>query len=121
MAGSRYEAKGVVITFTANSYVDVYREEGTTDYSEYSEEVSKSKLVFSDVPIHITPYRPVLGSNGQTTKIVANTRKNYVLRTHDVIKTKDGRTFEVETVDATGGAYYSNSIIYTLIEHSTTV
>ncbi len=107
--------------FTANMYVDVYREtQGDQNYSEYDlSEPSPKTLVYQRVPIHITPFRPRPTADsritGQTTNIIANTRRNYLLKIGDILRS-GSRTFTVKTVEPTGGAFYTNSIIYQLDE-----
>lgn len=114
--------------FTANNYVDVWRDIAfDQNYSEYdSSEASQKTLVATKVPIHITPFKPDYsgssrGEGQQSTRIIANTRRNHTLRGGDELRTADGRVFEVLTVEPTDGAFMGNSIIYQLIENNPVV
>ena len=107
----------------ANTYCDVYRETGNNDYSEYNTEVaSDATLVYKNAPMHITPYRPSYSETsregGQTTKHLANTRRDIVLLEGDEVRVRGGRSFEVLSVELTEGIFFKNSIIYELIEHT---
>ncbi len=114
--------------FTANTYVDVWRDTATNqNYSEYDTSTKSEKtLVATEVPIHITPFAPDFtgssrGDGQQSTRIIANTRRNHVLQTGDELRTNTGRVFEVLTVEPTDGAFMGNSIIYRLIENNPVV
>ncbi len=114
--------------FTANMYVDVWRDTAANqNYSEYDDSSASQKtLVARNVPIHITPFRPDAsgssrGEGQQSTRIIANTRRNHVLQTGDELRTASGRVFEVLTVEPTDGAFMGNSIIYQLIENNPVV
>ena len=106
--------------FVANMIVDVYRQNHTTVTSEYDVEgVISTSMIYRDMPIHMTPYTPKASQtserNGQWTRITANIRMNYTLQRDDILKSKD-RSFKVEKIESTGGAFMSNSIILELSE-----
>lgn len=108
--------------FVANAYVDVYRALGDPNYSEYDTTATDDKsLVDVEVPIHITPFAPKFTDRSQSTSIIANTRRNHVLRKGDELRAKDGRVFVVDSVEGTDGAFMGNSIIYRLIENDAVV
>lgn len=108
--------------FVSNMIVNVYRQDGAEDaYSEYDvESESLNWLVYRRMPIHITPYRPRTSDNsvreGQWTTHTANIRRNYELRRGDTLVSPEGRRFEVDTIEPTGGAFMDNSVILDLIE-----
>lgn len=73
--------------------------------------------------MHMTPFRPLFGQPNvrieQTTKIVANTRKNYDLNQGDILRTKGKgrqRQFRVDSIEPTGGAFMDNSVVMELTE-----
>lgn len=107
--------------FVANMYVDVYRDDEHAEvYSEYDiQKESQTSLVYRRMPIHITPYRPQTSGSSQreyqTTTHTANTRMNYVLKRGDVLRTAT-RTFTVDSIEDTDGAFMGNSRVIDLIE-----
>ncbi len=113
--------------FVSNATVDVYRDTAQNqEYSEYSDAPEvKLTLVHTNVPIHLTPFRPTYsetsGESWQNTQFIANTRLNYVLRRHDELRTSSGRVFVVDTVEGTPGAFSKNSIVYRLTENTPVV
>lgn len=107
--------------FISNMVVDVYREY-EVPVSEYDISAdTRSRLIYRDVPIHMTPFRPLFGTPNvreqQTTRIIANTRKNYNLNQGDILKApQERREFKIVSVEPTGGAFIDNSIVMELVE-----
>lgn len=110
--------------FVANIYVDVYRSEGEVDEMDINNSSQRESLIYADVPLHMTPFRPRFRSSrtsdrsGQQTPVIADTTKQYTLRRDDrLVERSTGRTFFVQSVDPTQGAFINNSVILELIEY----
>lgn len=103
-------------------YCDVWRSDKTADTeSEFDlSKKSKATLIYERMPIHMTPFRPKFSTSssnqGQWTKVIANIRKNYNLERGDTLQSTDGRTFTVNSLEDTDGAFMGNSTIVELTE-----
>ncbi len=107
--------------FVANLVVDVYRRTGDPNYSEYSTAPDPVSLVDTNVPIHLTPFRPVGTDRSQTTTHIASHRRNHDLRKDDELRSANGRVFTVDLVDGTNGVFVSNAVVLWLTEHDAVV
>ncbi len=107
--------------FVANLVVDVYRRLGDQNYSEYSTEEDLLSLVDTNVPIHLTPFKPNGTDRSQTTTHIASHRRNHSLRKDDELRAANGRRFVIDLVDGTNGVFVSNAVVLWLTEHDAVV
>lgn len=105
-------------------HVDVYRASGVVDEMDINSVSQKETLIYTDVPLHMTPFRPRYQSSrtgqrdGQQTPIIADTTRRYPLRKDDrLVERSTGRSFVVESADPTRGSFINNSIILELKEY----